>query len=156
MAHLLPNCDCLVYTVVFMYVCKAYFSSQDDEGGSSTRRMDVVNPLQTMGSPSKVRFSPLGTEDSRHSLSAIAEVGDEEEGMSSKGPGLGFRPFALSTIAEGDDEGPNMSKQEKVVAFYRKFNPSKLDSVPAILEKYSGREDELLDKLKKQYNITQF
>lgn len=126
-----------------------------------------MNPMQTMGSPSKVRFSPLGTEDSRHSLAAIAEDGDEEEGLPSNRYESGFHPHALSTITEGvvEEESlsskgslqrSNKSKQEKVFAFYRKFNPTKLDSVPAILTKYSGREDELLDKLKKQYNVAQF
>ena len=100
--------------------------------------MEVVNPLQAMGSPSKVRFAPLETNDSHHALSTISEEGDEEEGLSLKGSHL---------------QRSNTSEQEKVVAFYRKFNPTKLDSVPAILAKYRGREDELLEKLKKQYNV---
>jgi hypothetical protein len=44
----------------------------------------------------------------------------------------------------------------KVFAFYQKYNPSKLDDVPMILEKYKGKEGDLLAKLKKQYGVTDF
>lgn len=39
----------------------------------------------------------------------------------------------------------------EVRALYQKHNPSKLDSVPALLDKYKGRERVLIAKLKKKY-----
>ena len=45
------------------------------------------------------------------------------------------------------------SKKDEIIEFYRKYNPSKLDSIEEILSKYQGKEDALLDKLYKQYNI---
>lgn len=44
--------------------------------------------------------------------------------------------------------------RDKVIAFYKKYNPSKLSTVDTILEKYEGKENELLQKLYKQYNIS--
>lgn len=43
--------------------------------------------------------------------------------------------------------------REEVTEFYRQHNPTKLSSVSDILDKYEGREEELLRKLYKQYNI---
>ena len=78
----------------------------------------------------------------RRELSTIEEGGDEEEAGS---PGHPRSPVLARSEME-----------EKVFAFYRQYNPTKLDSVPAILAKYKGRESELLNKLKKQYNVSQF
>lgn len=43
--------------------------------------------------------------------------------------------------------------KQRVAAFYQKYNPSKMDALPEILQKYQGKEEELLRKLHKQYNI---
>lgn len=49
--------------------------------------------------------------------------------------------------------GNNNPARERVVEFYRRYNPGKLASVDEILSKYEGKEDELLRKLRKQYNV---
>jgi hypothetical protein len=41
-----------------------------------------------------------------------------------------------------------------VRAFYEEHNPSKLSSVEGILKSYAGREEVLLERLRKQYNVT--
>jgi hypothetical protein len=43
--------------------------------------------------------------------------------------------------------------KEKIRDFYRQYNPTKLDSVDEILLKYQGKEEMLLKKLHKQYNV---
>lgn len=48
----------------------------------------------------------------------------------------------------------SMNTEERVREFYRQHNPAKLSSVPEILEKYRGREQELLQKLQKQYGVS--
>jgi hypothetical protein len=48
----------------------------------------------------------------------------------------------------------SMNTEERVQEFYRQHNPAKLSSVPEILEKYRGREQELLQKLQKQYGVS--
>jgi hypothetical protein len=42
---------------------------------------------------------------------------------------------------------------EEVTAFYERYNPGKLSSVGEILQRYQGREEELVRKLYHQYNV---
>lgn len=46
-----------------------------------------------------------------------------------------------------------ISPREKVIAFYKQYNPEKLPTINDILSRYQGKEQELLTKLHKQYNI---
>lgn len=41
--------------------------------------------------------------------------------------------------------------EERLVAFYEKYVPEKVDGVPALLEKYSGKEEKLFEALVKKY-----
>lgn len=41
--------------------------------------------------------------------------------------------------------------KERLCAFYSKYMPEKLDSIPALLEKYEGKEDKLFTALVKKY-----
>lgn len=52
----------------------------------------------------------------------------------------------VSKVNEKDD-----SYRERLVAFYKQHNPSKLDSVDATLAKFQGKEDELFEKLHTKY-----
>ncbi|OAO18020.1 hypothetical protein AV274_0218, partial [Blastocystis sp. ATCC 50177/Nand II] len=45
---------------------------------------------------------------------------------------------------------PDLVKE--LTAFYQKVNPSKVDTVPSVVEKYKNKEEELFYKLKKKYN----
>lgn len=53
--------------------------------------------------------------------------------------------------AVSDDEEQQKPFREGLVAFYEEYNPSKLDTVDATLEKFRGNEEELFDKLNKKY-----
>ena len=44
-----------------------------------------------------------------------------------------------------------MDHRAKLVAFYEKHNPAKLDSIDATLAKYAGRESELFEALRAKY-----
>jgi hypothetical protein len=49
-----------------------------------------------------------------------------------------------------------MSQQEvlqRVTAIYQKHNPMKLNEIPYILEKYKGKELQLISNLEKKYNL---
>ena len=48
--------------------------------------------------------------------------------------------------------GENQIAQQ-VHAFYLKHNPTKVDEIPKLLEKYRGQEQELLRKLEKKYGV---
>ena len=54
-------------------------------------------------------------------------------------------PLPLSTAP------PTIAQQ--VHTFYLKHNPTKLDEIPKLLEKYKGQETELLRKLEKKYGV---
>eukprot|EP00584_Thalassiosira_punctigera_P005603 CAMPEP_0172530478 /NCGR_PEP_ID=MMETSP1067-20121228/4204_1 /TAXON_ID=265564 ORGANISM="Thalassiosira punctigera, Strain Tpunct2005C2" /NCGR_SAMPLE_ID=MMETSP1067 /ASSEMBLY_ACC=CAM_ASM_000444 /LENGTH=261 /DNA_ID=CAMNT_0013314697 /DNA_START=104 /DNA_END=889 /DNA_ORIENTATION=+ len=56
---------------------------------------------------------------------------------------------------EGDESNPAPTEpwttRERLVAFYTKYMPEKLDGIDAILEKYEGKEDKLFKALVKKY-----
>ena len=41
--------------------------------------------------------------------------------------------------------------EQRLTAFYEKYQPDKVDSVPGLLEKYAGKEDKLFEALTKKY-----
>jgi len=41
--------------------------------------------------------------------------------------------------------------EERLTAFYEKYVPEKIDSIPSLLEKYAGKEDKLFQALVKKY-----
>ena len=47
-----------------------------------------------------------------------------------------------------------VSPAEQITSIYRQHNPTKLDSVPKLLEKYAGHEDQLLDSVMEKYGLT--
>ncbi|EJK73859.1 hypothetical protein THAOC_04496 [Thalassiosira oceanica] len=56
----------------------------------------------------------------------------------------------------GEDAGPPppsepWTTKERLVAFYTKYQPDKLDGIDGILEKYAGKEDKLFNALVKKY-----
>lgn len=79
---------------------------------------------------------------------------------------LPVNPFAPHQATERDkalnktDNSLNTSTEstkslpERLRDFYFVHNPSKVDSIPEILEKYKGKENELLIRLQKQYHVS--
>mmetsp|Transcript_24767 Transcript_24767/g.42394 ORF Transcript_24767/g.42394 Transcript_24767/m.42394 type:complete len:268 (-) Transcript_24767:254-1057(-) len=57
--------------------------------------------------------------------------------------------------AEDDDAPPAptapWTTRERLIAFYTKYQPDKLDGIESILEKYAGKEDKLFKALVKKY-----
>ena len=52
-----------------------------------------------------------------------------------------------------DKKAPVQNFSEQVTAFYLKHNPTKVDEIPKLLEKYRGQEPELIRKLEKKYGV---
>mmetsp|Transcript_21709 Transcript_21709/g.32944 ORF Transcript_21709/g.32944 Transcript_21709/m.32944 type:complete len:625 (-) Transcript_21709:62-1936(-) len=50
-----------------------------------------------------------------------------------------------------DDTGEPLTHRQRLVEFYKKYNPEKLSSVDATLKKYEGKEEEMFAKLQKKY-----
>ena len=49
---------------------------------------------------------------------------------------------------------PQMSTRERVTRIYQQHNPSKLSDVDKVLEKYAGRDQELIEMLEEKYQVT--
>jgi hypothetical protein len=71
-----------------------------------------------------------------------------------------FGSFSLPSTTganSGNSTSNNDNNNNKfftiVTEIYQKYNPSKLDEIPNTLQKYAGKELELIGKLKKKYNI---
>ena len=57
-----------------------------------------------------------------------------------------------SSLLAGEKEGAG-GYAAQLRAFYAEHNPSKIDTVETILERYSGREEKLFAKLRKKYKL---
>ena len=56
-----------------------------------------------------------------------------------------------NTLRVLESAAPAVDHRAKLVAFYEKHNPAKLDSIDATLAKYAGRESELFEALRAKY-----
>ena len=66
------------------------------------------------------------------------------------------KPKSSAPTTEEEDDSPAKpsdpwTTEERLMAFYSKYQPDKLDSVPGMLEKYVGKEDKLFVALVKKY-----
>lgn len=66
--------------------------------------------------------------------------------------------YSKKKTGDGDQSGDdqNMPKapwttEERLTAFYTKYMPEKLENIPALLEKYEGKEEKLFTALVKKY-----
>lgn len=71
-----------------------------------------------------------------------------------------IRQLLLEARAETEEKTDNdkppkpdrpWTTEERLTAFYQKYVPEKIDGIPALLEKYAGKEDKLFEALTKKY-----
>ena len=65
-------------------------------------------------------------------------------------------PFAAAApVAAAAPAAPSASdlNREKLMRFYKKYNPGKVDTVDAILRRFQGEEDAMFQKLYTKYNL---
>lgn len=55
------------------------------------------------------------------------------------------------TAAEADIPTKPWTAEERLVAFYEKYMPEKVEAIPGLLEKYAGKEEKLFEALVKKY-----
>ena len=125
--------------------------SEDEDGWSEEdyveSGVDVVN-IRGLDVPPCARqplSSPICCCANVHSsacLSKPARREAEEEAAEAPPP-----PPPLSAEA--------LSVRRKIEAIYTERNPSKLDDLPALMEKYRGREAKLLRKIRRKYKIAE-
>ena len=66
-------------------------------------------------------------------------------------PPVDMRRRNTLRVLESGAAAPAVDHRARLVAFYEKHNPAKLDSIDATLEKYAGRESELFEALRAKY-----
>lgn len=79
--------------------------------------------------------------------------GDIVEGdVAPKPPAIATRLFQSEQESNKiSNVNDNKSYKDRLVAFYKQYNPSKLDTVDETLAKFQGKENELFEKLHKKY-----
>jgi hypothetical protein len=122
----------------------------DDENQKQHRKRpsnSTMNPLLSSAGKKKQQgkntYSSLNTMEDEQDLEAPSAQIE-----------LTSRPAKKLFPPVDETEGSSEAKREEIREFYKKYNPSKLDTVEEILSRYQGKEDTLLEKLYKQYNIT--
>jgi hypothetical protein len=138
-------------------------SEQDPHSVNEAISATTTNPMYRPAPASASASASVSTtvkEPSYMSTSAAAAV-DEEAGEGRSHASSVPKMTSTSGKFAGDVEMTpttpttpgKRAARERVIEFYRRYNPTKLASVDDILSKYDGKEDELLRKLRKQYNV---
>lgn len=138
-------------------------SEQDPHSVNEAISATTTNPMYRPApafAPASASVSTTVKEPSYMSTSAAAAV-DEEAGEGRSHASSVPKMTSTSGKFAGDVEMTpttpttpgKRAARERVIEFYRRYNPTKLASVDDILSKYDGKEDELLRKLRKQYNV---
>eukprot|EP00931_Biecheleriopsis_adriatica_P102925 TRINITY_DN7782_c0_g1_i1.p1 TRINITY_DN7782_c0_g1~~TRINITY_DN7782_c0_g1_i1.p1 ORF type:complete len:2353 (-),score=629.77 TRINITY_DN7782_c0_g1_i1:22-7080(-) len=87
-----------------------------------------------------------------------SKAGDFEAASTFAGARDGFAfksgPQGLGYYADNPPPSAKEWSREKVTKVYTEHNPSKLSEIEKLLEKYSGKEIELYEKVCKKYNVT--
>lgn len=86
-------------------------------------------------------------------LAVEKKLFQEEEEVPEKNPFHGKVPSDNKPTSLTDSSDAH---RDRLIAFYGKYNPSKLDSVDATLLKYQGNEEEMFRRLEQKYNSGAF
>ncbi|RLN21053.1 hypothetical protein BBI17_007976 [Phytophthora kernoviae] len=105
-------------------------------------------PKDTTSKPSPFgasKATPFGAAPSAFSLGPAANSSSGFGGFGSTAtiPNTGASPFGK----------PAVDYRQKLVEFYQKHNPEKLNSVDTTLQKYKGREEQLFQNLATKYKV---
>jgi hypothetical protein len=122
-------------------------SPEQQWDGTATR------PRQKAGKGSSRRKRAAAHQEEKQqaaaAAAAAAATGTAGKGHSSSSDsGSGSSKSDATEAAAARD-----SIREKIEELYAKHNPEKLDSVPQLMAKYKGMEQELLDSIKEKYRV---
>ena len=98
---------------------------------------EEVHVLQTAAHDSPIRF--------------LAQLPPEEAAMAARGE-IPLGPMALSVVpTKPKPKLIDPIYRARLLAFFERYNPHRLPSVPALLQEHSGNEEELIQALIKKY-----
>lgn len=115
------------------------------QGGSSSNTNILAAPANPLFQPQKGAFLQ---QNSSSSSSGPASFGGNTS-ASLGGGGLQSTPSQSSTF--GSTTSLNSNYLQQVQALYQRYNPSKINDIPLLLEKHRGREAELVQKIREKY-----
>ncbi|KAG9416874.1 hypothetical protein AC1031_001265 [Aphanomyces cochlioides] len=116
----------------------------------------AVSTTTTTASPfgsATTASSPFGSTAATQATPATAAA--SPFGSTSAWPSTPASQPAASPFGSGSTSSFGVDYRSKVVEFYKKHNPDKLAEVDTVLQKYKGKEEELLRKLEAKYNKPQ-
>lgn len=64
-----------------------------------------------------------------------------------------FFNYAIGPSIQSASLKTSITPKEIVEAIYKSCNPSKVSEISKLLEKYKGKEDDLIRKLESKYNV---
>ncbi|CAI5737269.1 unnamed protein product [Hyaloperonospora brassicae] len=121
--------------------------------GSSSTQASPFTASSAQASPfgtSSAQASPFGAPPSAFSLNPATNMSSGFGGFGSSTAVSSFTTPAFPTPTFGK---PAVDYRQKLVDFYQKYNPSKLSSVDATLQKYKGNEEKLFQNLATKYRV---
>lgn len=62
-------------------------------------------------------------------------------------------PYKENVVAVNTSSTPSEDIKQEIMGIYKKYNPSKIGEVDALMEKYSGNEKTLLERIRKKYTV---
>ncbi|KAL4173596.1 hypothetical protein KRP22_005546 [Phytophthora ramorum] len=95
--------------------------------------------------------SPFGTSPSAFSLGPSANKSSGFGAFGSAATSSSTTPLATATASPFGK--PAVDYRQRLVEFYQKYNPDKLSSVDATLQKYKGNEEKLFQNLAVKYKV---
>ncbi len=104
--------------------------------------------------------SPFGTSSQSNTVKSSVPFGQSSSGFGSNTTQtFGSTSIAFGASNQSSHLQPTVVKfggrtpKEILVAFYNKYNPSKVSEVDKFLTKYSGKEEQMFRNLAKKYNV---
>lgn len=133
----------------------------------SLNQQPTTNNSSLFGAKSPFASSPQPNANSAFGANPSSAFGSTTPSsgfgsINNQAPSTGFGSAAVPSSLFGGNNNQSMASgpvtalnvTQRVKDIYLKHNPSKLNEVPALLEKYRGREQELVDRLEKKYNVS--
>ena len=135
----------LPHTAKTARLCAAqtYNAALRARAARSDRKWLRKEPAQG-GAPAPAEPTPKKKKSMWGKLRGAVRASPKKSPKASKAP-------AAPAPAVAPTAAPAVDHRARLVAFYEKHNPAKLDSIDATLAKYAGRESELFEALRAKY-----
>ncbi|UIZ29761.1 hypothetical protein KXD40_003014 [Peronospora effusa] len=129
----------------------AFSASASSVGFGAVKPSPAASPFGTAQTPAAIPFGATSQTSSGFGSAGGSGFGSGFQSTSATPPAFGAPTSFGETTTSGFGAAGRANYREKLTAFYQQYNPAKLSSVDATLEKYRGREDHLFGMLEQKY-----